>query len=119
MPYFTYHRDHTLATTRGHVLDFKKGEKIWVPPECVRFVLEIGAVPEDAMVDDEKKAPEDPQGDERKDSIRSAFELLVARNSREDFNATGVPTIAAVTDLAGFKVDKHELKALWAEFQAK
>lgn len=119
MPKYTYHRDYTLATPVGHVLDFKKGVPVHVPPVAEKYVLAIGAIPEDAPVEEEVKLKEDPQGDARSEAIRSAFELLVARNTREDFTAVGVPTLSAVADLTGFKVDKNEIKTLWAEFSAK
>ena len=43
---YSLNRNHTLNTTTGHTIAFKKGELTHVPTEAVAAVLAIGGVPE-------------------------------------------------------------------------
>lgn len=108
-------RNYRLASTLGHVLVFKKGEEIEVPDVIVREAIDIGAefVEKEAR-DEVFKEPEGPPKTpvvpaERQDAILAAISAIEASNDRDDFTATGNPTMKAVERETGFKVDKGEL----------
>lgn len=108
-------RNYRLASTLGHVLVFKKGEEIEVPDIIVREAIDIGAefVEKEAR-DEVFKEPEGPPKTpvvpaERQDAILAAISAIEESNDRDDFTATGNPTMKAVERETGFKVDKGEL----------
>jgi hypothetical protein len=120
MPYFELNRDHVLATAKGHIISFVEGEKTWVPPECTQDVIAIGGK---RLGAEEKLAVApafvEPQGEERDEAFKTAFELLVSKNERGDFTGTGVPTAKALKELLGFSADKGEIATRWTAFSAK
>jgi len=108
-------RNYRLASTLGHVLVFKKGEEIEVPDIIVREAIDIGAefIEKEAR-DEVFKEPEGPPKTpvvpaERQDAILAAISAIEESNDRDDFTATGNPTMKAVERETGFKVDKGEL----------
>jgi len=108
-------RNYRLASTLGHVLVFKKGEEIEVPDVIVREAIDIGAefIEKEAR-DEVFKEPEGPPKTpvvpaERQDAILAAISAIEESNDRDDFTATGNPTMKAVERETGFKVDKGEL----------
>lgn len=120
MPFFTLHRNYVLRTTKGHTVSFVKGEKAWVPPECVPDAVAIGAV-SDAGVDviGEEAQPVVAMTDgDRKAKLFAAFDTMLARNQRGDFGANGLPTNRKLEDLVGFDVTNRERDAAWQEFRA-
>lgn len=121
MPNFTLNRDYVLATTRGHIINFVKGVPAWVPHECVQQAVSIGAECEEEVdvIGDAPVPVVQPEGPARDEAFTTAFELLVARNNRDDFTGTGVPAVKAVQELLGFKPDKAELNTRWTAFAAK
>lgn len=110
-------RDYVLSTTKGHSIAFTKGVPVYVPPPIYADAIAIGASPADGSDPDVLEAevvdtaPSDPS--ERADLIQAAFEILEGRNEREAFTAAGVPTVAAVSDEVGFKVQAREITAAW------
>jgi hypothetical protein len=116
-------RNFTLATTKGHVIEFKKGVPTNVPKAVYQDALSIGAQPPDGsepVVDDDKKkdaAPQDPA--ERNPLILAAIEALIDRNEREDFTAAGSPTVDAVSKEVGFKVAAKEIAGQWQAYHEK
>lgn len=125
MPDYTLNRNFTLRSTKGHILNFKKGVPMYVPPELERDVVAIGGEPVSgeapAVVDDEleKIAPAAPSGDERESKILAAFAALVKRNAREDFSASGIPNTRALREALGFSVDVKERDRLWIEYRER
>lgn len=123
LPKLTLNRDYVLATTKGHVIAFKKGEPTHVPASCYQDALAIGAQPADGsdpdVLKDENtnKAPADPA--ERNPLIFAAIEKIVAGNERKDFTAAGSPTVKAVVRETGFDVDTRELTTVWQEYHEK
>ena len=110
-------RKYRLASTLGHVINFEKGEVVEVPDMIVREAIDIGA---DFVEDGAKeKVFEEPKGEpatpvnpnERQDAIIAAIEAIFSENARDDFTATGNPTMKAVQRETGFKIDKGELAA--------
>lgn len=117
---FVMHRNRTVSTARGHIIEFKKGEPTYVPPECYEDVIAVGATPEEELPDEpvaENAEPTDPGAREK--AIFEAFEKLVTRNGREDFAASGAPNGKALNNILGFAVDSKERLTLWNKFQSE
>jgi hypothetical protein len=121
VPDFVLHRDYALRSMSGHMINFKKGDPTWVPNECVKEAVAIGAAPVDGPVevlDPEVHASIVPEGQERKDLIFAAFEDMEAKNEREEWTASGMPTSKALEKILGFEVDSKERNTLWIEYRA-
>lgn len=123
MPFFTLNRNFTLSTTKGHSVNFKKGEKTWVPNAIIQDALSIGALPEDPKVADSiiKDTPEKLTVDagKRRDMVFDAFEKILLRNGRGDFMANGQPHPRKMEEILGFEMSQKEREALWHEYQLK
>jgi len=116
-------RDCIVRTTAGHVVAFKANKPRNVPGAIVEQCMAIGAIPtkpekvkiaKAALIIDEKPIP---IGTARKNVIVEAIRLLVTRNARNDFSASGIPTLPAINNVVGFEVDVKERNTLWAEIQ--
>lgn len=123
MPNYTLSRTHVLVTLSGRAIEFKKGQPTHVPQECVRDAVAIGAVPSDgsdvakvfeADEDSLPKAPTNPA--ERQEKIMNSMRLLIERNDRDDFSASGLPNLKVLERMLGWKVDKKELHAVWMSY---
>lgn len=111
-------RNYTMATTLGHTIQFKRGVPTHVPSVLRSQAIAIGAIPADGsdpdVLQDEAQpnaAPADPM--DRIDAVRRAIESIVRRNERLDFTAAGIPTVAAVSQAAGWKVQAREIAHEW------
>lgn len=113
-------RTHTLATTKGHVIRFIKGQPVFVPPICIPDAVAIGAAPEDGtdpsdlVVKDEVKTfdgPSDPV--KRETELVDACKKIEGMNARNDFTAAGVPSTDAMTRVVGFAVGAAERNKAW------
>lgn len=106
-------RKYRLASTLGHVITFKKGEPTRVPDILVKSVLEIGGEfvgDKEEVFKEDEDAPTQPVNPiERNEKIRVVVDKIYEDNERDDFTATGNPTVQAVSDRVGFKIDKAEL----------
>lgn len=110
-------RKYRLASTTGHVIVFAKGEEVMVPDMVVREAVDIGAEFVDAK--EREEVFKEPEGEpvtpvnpaERQDAIIAAIDAISERNNRDDFTATGNPTMKAIEAETGFKIDKGELNA--------
>lgn len=117
MPFFTLNRNYALSTTKGHSVNFKKGEKVWVPHSIVSEALAVGAVPEEPIsVLPEESKNTVPMDAKRKELIFAAFEKLVLRAGRGDFSASGHPHPKKVEEILGFEVPQIEREKLWMEY---
>lgn len=121
MPWFKLHRTYALSTTKGHSVNFKKGERTWVPQALIQDALGIGAVPEDEKILEEV-VPETPQkiaidAEKRKQLVFEAFEKLLLRAARGDFQASGMPHPKKLEEILGFDMSQKEREALWHEYQ--
>lgn len=117
---FTLNRNKVLASTRGHTIEFIKGEPVEVPHDMVSEVMAIGAIPEEDLPEENTlpdAEPADPQA--RKALIVDAMEKMALRNKREDFTASGLPDVRALKEIIGFGIHHKERDALWLEVQAK
>lgn len=110
-------RSYTLISTKGYAVRFEKGKPVHVPPPVYAEAIAIGAQPEDGsdpnVLDDEVKDTAPTDSVERLAKVSEAIEKLVARNAREDFTAAGAPSVRAVSQEAGFRVDVREISAAW------
>ena len=122
MPKYTLHRDYTHRSTLG-VISFEEDVPTHVPPHMEKEVIAIGAVRADGetpkVLEQDKKLPDVPLGDDREAEIKAAFDLLIERNDSNDFTGQGVPTVKAVEKIVGFDVDRKELVELWAAIKAE
>lgn len=123
MPWFTLSRNYALSTTKGQSVNFKKGERTWVPKGIVQEALAIGAVPEEPIDSllPEEALPERKVTDaaERKEKVFAAFEKLVLRSGRGDFSASGHPHPKKLEELTGFEMAQREREVLWEEYNTK
>lgn len=115
---FIMPRNRVVSTTLGHSIEFKKGEPTQVPPALYDIVQQHGAVPEEELPEDTKpqsKIPTDPA--ERSAQIQTAIELLVLRNSSQEFTAGGAPHAKVLSAELGWPVDASERDVEWVKFQ--
>lgn len=120
MPWFTLHRKFTLSTTKGHIVNFEKNERTWVPAGIVPEAVAIGAVPEEPVkVLGDEAAEEAPMSSaERKNKVFAAFEKLLLRANRGDFSANGQPHPRKLEEILGFDMPQKERELLWQEYNA-
>jgi hypothetical protein len=120
MPWFKLNRNFALSTTKGHSVNFKKGERTWVPTLIISEAMAIGAVPEDPKDVEAVEAPEVKvlTDERRKAAIFAAFEKLMLRSQRGDFTASGQPHPRKLEDILGFDMIQREREALWEEYNA-
>jgi hypothetical protein len=122
MPWFSLHRSHSMATTTGHIIEFKKGEATWVPDVCVPMAVAIGAIPTvplDAALDPIPAAPIPTVSltpEERQTKLFEAFDSIIGRNRRDDFLASGMPHIKKIEDLVDFQVSAVERDETWQKY---
>lgn len=116
---FTMNRNHTVASTMGHSVEFVKGVSTHVPPALHAEVMAVGATPDEEIPEDEAAAksnePSDPA--ERKSALFEAFDKIALRGRREDFTAGGSPTGAVLAAELGWTVAAKERDTVWAEFK--
>ena len=115
---FTTTRDRVVATTKGHIISFKKGVPTYVPYIAYDEVQAAGAVPAEELPEDPVKAAMDPQGSERDGLIAMAMEEVVLKNSPKDFTAAGMPHVKVLESKLGFSIDANERDAAWLKFNA-
>jgi len=115
---FTLHRSRVIASKFGRSFEFVKGVPLYVPDLCHEEVMAAGAVPEDELPDDAPDAPTVLQGADRAKAITAAMKKLVLTASREDFAASGAPTVPALKAILGFSIDAKERDALWSALQS-
>lgn len=125
MPWFSLHRNYTLSTNAGHVLNFVKGEVTWVPDACVAMAVAVGAIPSvplDAALDpippeSKAAAPIPLSAEERQAKYFDAFEQIILRARRDDFLASGLPHLKKIEELSGLQVSATERDDMWQKYQ--
>jgi hypothetical protein len=122
MALFVLHRNYTHASKMGHTITFKKGDPTYVPPECRREVLQIGAIPVDSdgavdLLDPEKVEVLPISAEDRQEQLLAAFALLEERNHRRDFTGQGLPSLTALAGIIDFEVAKKEVEDLWRAYR--
>jgi hypothetical protein len=121
MPDYVLNRTYTHRSTLGHIVNFVKGQPVWVPPALEREVTQFGADPVegtklDILDPDAKQLPLAPAGDERKNQILAVYAQLEARNQRGDFTGQGRPNLAIMKELLGFEVITRERDDIWEDY---
>ncbi len=120
---FVLHRNRTIVSTSGHAIEFVKGELTHVPPSMYEEVMAAGGVPEseldlDPKTNPEVDEPQDPTA--RQAAMFEAFEKIVLRGKRDDFDASGSPHIKVLSEMLGWeKIHTKERNTAWAAFQNK
>ncbi len=110
MAEFVLNRNHALDHL-GHRICFTKGVPQYVPPECHKAAIAIGAECLDGKVDvlGPEETPKAPlTEDEKREAYFAAFDLLAERNEREDFGGDGKPAMPALQKLLDFSFTKKE-----------
>lgn len=119
MAFFISPRNRMHVSKSGHAIEFKKGERTWVPPhlhaEVADFADPVEPLPEEPASPAVATAPVDPML--RHQDILAAIELVATRNQREDFTAAGAPHLGALSTILGWKPEARERDQLWARFQ--
>lgn len=111
---FVLMRNKTVATTKGHVIEFVKGEPTYVPPDAYDDVIAVGAIPEDELPEPSQTKTDEPTDPgERQAAIFAAFEAIVLKNDREDFAASGAPAGKAVNARLGWGLPSQERLRAW------
>lgn len=122
MPWFTLNRTYLLSTTKGHSVNFYKGVRTWVPAGIVPEAVAIGAIPEeevDVLGPDETKQEPAMSMEKREEIVFAAFEKLLLRNQRGDFQASGQPHPKKVEEICGFSMSEKERQAYWQKYNQK
>ncbi len=113
----------------GHSIAFVKDQPQHVPPILYTEVRKYGGVPEEAVDEDESSTsnlgetadikPRDPQGEDRMVLIEGAIAKLVSENDSTKFGGNGAPSVQALTDIVGFRVQSTERNQGWTEFNLR
>jgi hypothetical protein len=112
-------RNYTLRSTLGHMLTFKKDVPMPIPPIMIRACAEIGAERVDGKDAFEVKEvvkvvqPVDPGS--RLDDVRAGLDKIAERNDSREFTAAGMPKVAVVSEVVGYKVDRTEVTKAWQD----
>jgi hypothetical protein len=118
MPWFTLRRNHVLSTTKGHSVNFVKGERTWVPVGIVAEAMGIGAIPENEIdvLPADKPEQKALAADEREKMVFAVFEKLLLRAGRNDFMASGQPHPKRLEEMLGFELTVKEREAYWKSY---
>lgn len=124
---FKMNRDFLLQGF-GHAIRFEKGKPCNVPPKLrgearkygAEEILEEGELSSEELSAEEKqqntpfkRAAEEPQGEDRLRLLKAACDHLVGENDNKKFGANGAPSVSAIKDLVGFRIDAAERNNIW------
>lgn len=111
-------RNFILRTTLGHSIRFVKDQPVNVPAVIEETAAQYGAARvdgEESFKEPEKKPAQPVDPAKRMKDVRAAIEKIVEKNKSTDFTAGGTPKVAAVSNIAGYKVDQTEVAKAWAK----
>lgn len=112
---FVSNRNITVGGTQGYAIEFKAGVPQEVPKRMWDDCMQRGILPEDDLPDDAVvpagTIPDDAAVVESR--ILDAFKTVSARQQRGDFTGTGHPSVAVISQLAGFPVDRKMMTPIW------
>lgn len=106
----------------GHGIKFVKGQPTWVPRCLHREAIGIGAECLTEKVDfsePDEVLPENLTPADKEALFFSAFDLLIARNQREDFGGDGKPSMPALKALLNFGFVKKDRDAALMAYRVK
>lgn len=115
---FTLNRNKVIGGTSGHFVRFEKGKPTFVPKSLWADVQAAGAVPSEEIPEEEVKVDKevfDPVA--RKKAFFDAFKMLMDRNDRGDFTASGLPNSKVLEKIVGFQVVNKERDEMWSSYQ--
>jgi hypothetical protein len=115
MPEFILNRNFNLLG-KGYNIRFEKGQPTYVPPEMAREAAGIGAEAIGEKVDalEPEEVPEEQlTADDKQKLFFAAFDKLIERNERDDFDGSGKPSVAALKTELPFRFDKKESVAMY------
>ena len=119
--FFVLNRNYALRSTKGHMLNFVKGQPTYVPPELEKECVGIGAEPVDGVVDvlgPEAKEEVQLTKEERAEKLYEAFARLEKRDERGDFNAQGLPNTKILQALTGLsEITSMERNEAWQAYR--
>ena len=113
-------RNFTLATTKGHIIFFKKGQPTMCPNLILEDAIAVGILPtddSDLPGGEDSVLPVEATGSARIQQIRDIIEALMRRNGRGDFTASGIPQKKVVEGALGYRIDETELGRVWHTMQ--
>lgn len=117
----TLDRTYVVRSTQGHAIRFEKGVPTLVPKAMLSAAMSIGAVLAEGEVATDilpkevvSTTPKEPA--ERVRRISEAIKLIIEKNERFDFRASGIPTPGAVSREAGFRVDMKEVEFMYRKY---
>ena len=117
---FVLNRNEVLSGY-GHMINFKKGEPVHVPPELVKGAIAMGAEPVDGDADrffkEQAAEPTPLTADEKAALMKEAFEIIYAENSAGDFDGAGKPSVEALKRHLDFPFSKKERDTQWQKFR--
>jgi len=124
MPWFMPHKTVLMRSTTGHMINFTKGEVVWVPDSCIQNAMAVGAQPtEPAVVLESVEVPNTPPPapvlltpEQKQKAFFDAFEKLLLRSARGDFTASGLPHIKQLEPMIGFPVSPPERDDYWTKY---
>lgn len=101
----------------GHVVNFDKGQTLFVPPALHQEAMAQGLDPVVGEGETAPKAPKQFDDSARLDAIRAAMQQIAERNNSDDFDAAGTPKLRAIENITGGHkpVDGKERQSLWVE----
>lgn len=118
MPEFVLNRNHMLASTSGHRIEFLKGKPTYVPPVMVKEAVAIGAMAVDGGTPDvlpPEDVPQEVLSPQDKEAMaHAAFDQIIERNDTADFTGDGKPSTEAVKKIVEFNFTRKELN-VWVQ----
>jgi hypothetical protein len=113
-------RTFRLATTKGHVVQFKAKEPRMVPDEIAADAMAQGCMPTNEadapFIDDMSRASVEFQGDIRRSVLLLAVETIAKLNEPRNFTGAGTPKAKVLSERLGFDVTPTEVTAVWQEY---
>lgn len=119
---YVSHRNITVASVYGISVELEKGVPTFCSPLMHAELLALGVVPAEEMPvepDTVAGTKEPTHPDTRLKELFAAFETMSLRNKRGDFTGNGMPHLAVLAELMGWKVESKERDTAWAKFQDK
>ena len=118
---YVSHRNITVASVYGVSREFKKGVPLDCPPLMHNELLAVGVLPVDEMIEPEvvPGTTEPTHPEKRLAELFAAFETMSLRQKRGDFTGNGLPHLAVLAELMGWKVETKERDTAWLKFQDK
>lgn len=122
--HFVANRKFVLRSTKGHSIQFEKGEATYVPKSLHQEAMEKGCLPCDAegkLIDEIAKAPAPVErvvkqmpadAETLHEEILAEMRQIVKDNRSEEFAGT-TPSASVISVRLGYPVDQKEVRKVW------